>query len=361
MKLGNISQTIVPIPKFYFDKETRTVDLFKSNTTDKKSGKQFLNKRNKSYFRSKDLFTSNCDLNVNNNPRTYSHKFQMSNEQKYIPMYDRFTFLNNAEKKNTYFPGIIDTYKVRKIEAPSNKNEYHNARKFLKMTDLNNFLKKDLRKEIIDNTKNLLDRINVTFDMSRWNDFDTRVTMNKVLQQAYSPITDVIQNTVDSKQDFIKTLSEKSSSLKTISDKAKKNIENNMMQKYFHLNKTVNQITRNKSDLDSLLNKSRTDLLQLKNNNLEPPQYSKEDQKFIEENKIITKRINNSSLYKDFPSKTRMEFQFQKVFPIKRPFSINDDWGAINIEKYKCKKEIFSFLDPMWTRPLHKDAFKLIK
>jgi hypothetical protein len=27
MKLGNISQTIVPVPKFYTDKNTRTVEL----------------------------------------------------------------------------------------------------------------------------------------------------------------------------------------------------------------------------------------------------------------------------------------------------------------------------------------------
>ena len=84
------------------------------------------------------------------------------------------------------------------------------------MTDLNTFLKKDLRKEIIENTKNLLDRINVAYDMNRWNDFDCRTTMNNVLQTAYSPITDMIQNTTDYKEEFLKTLDQKSLSLKKI-------------------------------------------------------------------------------------------------------------------------------------------------
>ena len=56
-----------------------------------------------------------------------------------------------------------------------------------------------------------------------------------------------------------------------------------------------------------------------------------------------------------------MELELKKVFPRKKKFAINDDWGAINIDKYKSKKEIFCCLEPMWTRPLHLDAFKIRK
>ena len=359
MKLGNISQTIVPVPKFFTDKNTRTIDLFKP---DNNKGKKSPNKRSNSYFRSKDLFSTNCDLNINNNPRTFNHEWQGSEHLKYIPIYDRGVYPNNANIKNTYFPNIIDTFKVKKVDAPSNNNDFNNVKKFLKNTDLNNFLKKDLRKEILDNTKNLLDRINVTFDMNKWNEFDSRITMNNVLQTAYSPLIDVIKSTTDYKEDFMKTLDEKSLSLKTISEKTRMSLENNIRNKEKHkMNRTINGIMRNRSDLDVLLNKNRTNLLNLKNNNMEPAEYSKEDQQFIEENKNITKKINKCNLYKNFPAKTRMEFELKKVFPRKKKFAINDDWGAINIDKYKSKKEIFCCLEPMWTRPLHLDAFKIRK
>lgn len=359
MKLGNISQTIVPVPKFFTDKHTRTIDLFKSENN---KSKNTLKKRNNSYFRSKDILSTNCDLNINNNPRTFNHEWQGSEQIKYIPLYDRGIFPSNADMRKTYFPHIIDTFKVKKIDGPSNKNEFNNAKKFLKQTDLNNFLKKDLRKEIIDNTKNLLDRINVTFDMNKWNEFDSRTTMNNVLQPAYSPIIDVIKNTTDYKKDFIKTLYEKSLNLKTIGEKTKTSLENNINKKEKqNMNRTISGIMRNNSDLDILLDKNRTNLLNLKNNNLEPSEYSKEDQKFIEENKNITKKINTCNLYKNFPSKTRMEFEIKKVFPKKKQFSINDDWGAINIDNYKSQKEIFCCLGPIWTRPLHPDAFKIRK
>ena len=186
--------------------------------------------------------------------------------------------------------------------------------------------------------------------------------MNNVLQTAYSPIIDVIQNTTDYKENFMKTLDEKSLNLKTINERTRMNLENNIRNKEKHkMNRTINGIMRNNSDLDILLNKNRSNLLNLKNNNMEPSEYSKEDKKFIEENKNITKNINTCNLYKNFPSKTRMEFELKKVFPRKKQYSINDDWGNINIGNYKSKKEIFCCLDPMWTRPLHIDSFKLRK
>ena len=197
--------------------------------------------------------------------------------------------------------------------------------------------------------------------MNKWNEFDSRITMNNVLQTAYSPIIDIIKNTTDYKEDFLKTLDEKSLGLKNISEKTRMSLENNIKKKEKYMNKTINGMMRNNSDLDILLSKNRTNLLNLKNNNMEPSEYSKEDQQFIEENKNITKKINNCKLYQNFPSKTRMEFELKKVFPRKKKFSINDDWGAINIDNYKSQKEIFCSLDPMWTRPLHRDAFKIRK
>mgnify|MGYP007070219748 FL=1 len=46
--------------------------------------------------------------------------------------------------------------------------------------------------------------------------------------------------------------------------------------------------------------------------------------------------------------------------PKKKKNTEIDEWGVININKYKSKKENFSSLDNMWKRPLHFDAYKII-
>ena len=312
MKLGNISQTIVPVPKFFIDKDTRTIEIFKPRNRFRIKGEK---KRSDSYFRQRDLFSSNCDLNLNHNPRTFTRELEGSEEKKYVPLYDRSNYPSNSEEKNTYFPHIIDTFKVKKIDLPSKKNDFNNVKKFLKNTDLNSLLKKDLRKEIMDNTRNLIDRINVTYDMSQWNGFDCRTTMNLIHQPAYSPIYDVIRKTNSYKEDYMKEINERSLGLKTVSEKTKKSLEKKVRKRQLeHMNKTAYTLWRNNSDLNILLNKNKTSLLQLKKNNREPPKYEKEDQKFINENKNITKKINNFELNKLFPSKTRMEFGIKKVF-----------------------------------------------
>jgi len=359
MKLGNISQTIVPVPKFFIDKDTRTIEIFKPRNRFRIKGEK---KRSDSYFRSRDLFSSNCDLNLNHNPRTFTRELEGSEEKKYVPLYDRSNYPSNSEEKNTYFPHIIDTFKVKKIDLPTKKNDFNNVKKFLKNTDLNSLLKKDLRKEIMDNTRNLIDRINVTYDMSQWNGFDCRTTMNLIHQPAYSPIYDVIRKTNSYKEDYMKEINERSLGLKTVSEKTKKSLEKKVRKRQLeHMNKTAYTLWRNNSDLNILLNKNKTSLLQLKKNNRVPPKYEREDQKFIEENKNITKKINNCELYKLFPSKTRMEFGIKKVFPLRKKFSFEDDWGSIDIDNYKSKRENFHCLAPMWIRPLHVDAFKINK
>ena len=362
MKLGNISQSIVPIPKFFTDKTIRTIEIFKDSDF---TYKKFNNRRKKSYFRSGDLFTSTRDINFSNNPRTVTIFKENSEEKKYIPIYDRSYYANNAEIKETYFPDIINRFKVKPLDVESNKNEYKNLLKYFKSTDFNYFLKPNLRQEIMDNTKNLIDRINITYDLKQWNEFKSRETMNKIFQTAYSPLTDVIQKTKNYKEDFIKILHNKTLGLKTITEKSKM-----ILKRYIKSNdknirsRTIrnNNISKNKSDLDRLLETNKSNLLSLKSNNREPIEYSKESKEFIEQNKSITNSVNDSiKLYKYFPSKTRKEFNLKKIFPRKKKNTTIDDWGVIEIDKYKSKKENFSSLDKIWTRPLHSDAYKIIK
>ena len=123
MKLGNVSQSIIPVPKFFLNK--RSIDLFptyyqtEGNSPWKNSRKLRKNKkiniqnqrnfRHKSYYRTKDILSLNCDLNINLNPRPFTRQSTTDNTKKYIPLYHRNQYKNNAEMKETYFPNIIDT------------------------------------------------------------------------------------------------------------------------------------------------------------------------------------------------------------------------------------------------------------
>ena len=364
MKLGNISQTILPVPKFFTDKEVRTIEIFK--ITDNNKSKVH-NKRKSNYYRQSDLIMSNKDININLNPRTFSNDKDNYDEKRYIPIYDRAYLENNAEKKKTDFPNIINTFRVKKLDRPNNKNEYKNVYKYLQSTNLNHFLKKDLRQEIMDNTKRLIDRINTTYDLNKWNEFNSRTTMNKEFQTAYSPITDAIKEETDYKDEFMKTLYKKSLSLKTITEKSKNLIKKNF-KSYDAKNRfrrkwifnNDNSLSKNKSDLDKLLETNKSNLLNLKINNSEPIEYLKEEKDFLEKNKSVTNSINKYHLYKYFPSMTRMEFELRKIYPKKKKNTLIDEWGVIDINKYKSKKENFSCLNSMWKRPFHSDAYKIV-
>jgi hypothetical protein len=90
---------------------------------------------------------------------------------------------------------------------------------------------------------------------------------------------------------------------------------------------------------------------------------------FIKENEYITKKLNKTKLFSQFPSKTREEFNTKKIFKYKELFKINkpiknliqkEKYGDDNdIDNYSNKSEKNTFYKQMWTRPLHKDAFKL--
>ena len=86
-----------------------------------------------------------------------------------------------------------------------------------------------------------------------------------------------------------------------------------------------------------MLEENKTNLLNLRNTNIEPIDYNLTDTNFIEENKWLTKNNNKGDLYKDFPSITRMEFNEKKLIP-KRKFKIVNI-NLISKEKYRFKKE----------------------
>ena len=408
MKLGNISQTIVPVPNFFVDQKNRTLETFNlyPKTSKNKSGiKKILNlhlnkisslshnsslekrkekseifsgtlskipkfefKKKSNYYRDYDLLTTFYNLNINKNPRNFTRQWIEMNEEKYIPLYYR-NKLNPipTESKKTYFPDIIDLNKPKSVTKKfcglNCCEDYNNYSKYKKKQDILGFLQPNLREELQTDTQNLIDKINMNYDIKKWNKFDTRTTFNKFYQTEYSPIIRSIKNKETLSEKFGKTLRLKALNLSNINNQTKKVIE-----------KSLNNTSENDNDdnLDeekyykTIVQNSGNYLLKLKYNNEENHQYNLSDTKCIEENKFITSKLNKTKLYKDFPSKTREEFNEKKVVKYKSlrknhkylgNILLKDKYG--NEEDMKDRLIQEDYLKTMWKRPLHKDAFKL--
>ena len=381
MKLGNISQTVVQVPKFFINRKYKPMDTFILNTNTEtdikfnpistKVKKHFsmkqkmktelkmdsnlsLENKNKSRrssnFNDRILLTTYYDLNLNNNPRYKGRNLLNLNKEKYLPIYNN-NIIENINNKSQ----INENNKI--------KNSFNSYKKYVENNDINKFLSHDLRKEIMDDTRNLIDKINMNYDLNSWNKFDTRTTLNRFFQTGYSPITNAIKNTPNIRDKFINILNKKAMGLKTINTQVKKN---NIKFFYNKIGNENNNKSNFEKSFDMLLDKNKTNLLKLKYNNTSKLEYNKEDKLFIQENEYITKRLNKTKMYNEFPSKTREEFNVKKIFKSKELFKINKplkhlikkikygddaDLKHFNINK---KKE-----DDMWIRPLHKDAFKL--
>ena len=407
MKLGNISQTIVPVPNFFLYTKTRNIETFNLyNITDtnysnfekrhnkrpislKKNYKTQLDidnpsLNNKSYlpkfsrkrkniFKDKDILTQLYDINYNNNPRKYMEKDLQQNREKYIPIYHTRKYPNLTKIKKSYFPGIVGLnntdYNLQEEKSPKSKialktiQKFRNYEKYKKDIHIENFLSPDLREEIKNNTKNLIDRINMNYDIDRWNEFNSRNTFNRFFQTAYSPLNDVIKSSKGIKDQFTDTLREKALGLRTINNKSKISLENSIY-KEIELQKQ-NSEENYETYLDELITTHRDNLLKLKTNNEPAPKYSSRDKLFIHENKYITKSLNKTKLYEKFPSKTREEFNVKKIIKhkslnrnknIKGNIQLKDKYGTV--ESFNKNKED-NYLELMWKRPLHKDAYKL--
>ena len=344
MKLGNVSQSIIPVPKFFLNH--RTIDLFTSFSKKDplvsaeriiekiKKKKKMKKSRNKSYYRAKDVLAINCDLNINLNPRYMSLQSMSYNTKKYIPLYHRDKYQNNAEAKGTYFPDIIDMNPIKSANVSQMKNQSNlqKYKEYKKKINIEEIINPDLRKDIVSNTNNLLKRINMNYDIKKWGEFDCRTTFNRFHQTAYSPLTDVIKNSVSEKDAFNSTLRQKALTLRTISNKAKESIKRSIQKKDFDTNLSNCEEKINYENKDILLKNSPRDFLRLSYNNCASPQYNKKDKQFVIKNITITNKINKTKLYNGFPSSTREEFN-------KIDFLKNNQFNSTN---YDNKRKVFS-------------------
>ena len=407
MKLGNISQTIVQVPNFFINRKLRSIDTFElhtktesdikfnpnsikkkniplkqkikteldmeSNFSSESTIRNKSKKRRNSNFTDKKILTTYYDMNINNNPRYRARYWINFNKEKFLPVYYTNNVINKTQTSESFFPEIVDMNnpeneikKNKKNDTYQMFNKFYNYKKYKESTDILKLLSPDLRNELMDDTRNLIDRINMNYDLKEWNKFDARTTSNRYFQTEYSPITKVVKNTPSIKDKFIDTLNQKAMGLKTVNNQVKKN---NIKIFYNKIDNENNEDNNRDKSFDILLEKNKSNLLKLKYNNDSKIQYNENDKMFIKEYEYITKKLNKTKMYKAFPSKTREEFNTKKIVKYKDLFKINKPIKKlIKKQKYgddkdfsnnKNKKGENNFLEQMWKRPLHKDAFKL--
>ena len=408
MKLGNISQTIVQVPNFFINRKLRSIDTFElhtrtesdikfnpnsikkkniplkqkikteldmeSNFSSESTIRNKSKKRRNSNFTDKKILTTYYDMNINNNPRYRARYWINFNKEKFLPVYyTNNNVINKTQTSESFFPEIVDMNnpeneikKNKKNDTYQMFNKFYNYKKYKESTDILKLLSPDLRNELMDDTRNLIDRINMNYDLKEWNKFDTRTTSNRYFQTEYSPITKVVKNTPSIKDKFIDTLNQKAIGLKTVNNQVKKN---NIKIFYNKIDNENNEDNNRDKSFDILLEKNKSNLLKLKYNNDSKIQYNENDKMFVKEYEYITKKLNKTKMYKAFPSKTREEFNTKKIVKYKDLFKINKPIKKlIKKQKYgddkdfsnnKNKKGENNFLEQMWKRPLHKDAFKL--
>ena len=355
MKFGNVSQTIVEVPKFFFD-TTKDIDAFKSQynniNTINTSRKHF------SFSNKKNLLFSNLDINLNNNPRI-NNKLDEINKKTYIPIYQRYS--------------TPDCPKNRVLSEEIKNKKYSTRYKIIKTflnykkkMNINEDQGPKLRENIMNNTYNLIEKIKGDYDLTLYSNFDSRSTLNQNLITRYSIFYETIKNKKTEKELFRKVLSNKINSLRTLNPKVKEFIKklNHKKNKYIQDAEDKKNPEKIKKEINKILENTTTNLLKLKYNNKENYGYNEQDQYFIDTHKAITSRINNikkSNLYNGFPSKTRMEFSVTKK-KVLIPKIIFNKFLNQNKDDFNFKKKeivVNTCRNDMWSRPLHEDAFKL--
>jgi len=214
-----------------------------------------------------------------------------------------------------------DIKDAKKNDNERSKTVIQQYKEYKRSTNIEQKINPDLRSDIVHNTENLIKQINMKFDFKRWNEFDSRTTMNLFHQPAYSPLADFNKNNITEKEAFSDTLRQKAIGLKTISNKAKAVIQKNLYENDLEENMNKLKQKNNIKKLKILIENSKNNFLNLNYNNTERPSYNKKDKEFILENKTITKRLNKTKLYHDFPSALKEEFIEKRIYKNKRLFT----------------------------------------
>lgn len=154
MKFGNTSQTSVPVPNLFLNNEINQMETFKVN-------------KGKKYFRERDLFQKTKEINFSNFTRNLTRKHENFNKTKHkIDISSLNNFLNRSNQTTSK---LFDFPK-----GDPNKDSYENFRNFMEKTNISKYTSSDLRGEIKSNINVLIEKINHTYDLDKWQHTDTR-------------------------------------------------------------------------------------------------------------------------------------------------------------------------------------------
>lgn len=321
MKLGNTSQSMVPVPDFFLTRSLKEMETF--HVTNKKK-----------YFREKDLFRLTKDLNLCNNPRNNHRKFEEYNKQKYVPVH----------KLNLWGQRSSSVLSNHSLTAKVQPDSYDNFKAYMYKTNVSNYTNPDLKEEIKNNIGSLLDRINSNFDVKKWTQYDTRTNFINFHTEQVSDLTLYNMNNESEGTKFRNTLRDKVSSLTVVEgsqkEKALKNfskIENHEREKkhkYFH--------TGLENNSDSHLMMSFPSLY---NTGMHPNQSQTfEEQKMRSENKHLYDKYQTTNLFKDFPSPTRSEFSIKRGEKVSYKRKKGNDY-LIDSNKFNASKHSSVFCE----------------
>jgi hypothetical protein len=299
MKLGNTSQSVVPVPNFFYTRSLVDRETFHISTE-------------KRYFREKDLFSKTRDMNFCNNTRNFHRKYEEFNKTKYIP-------IHHQTKAHTH-PDLEELPLRRK--NPFDEKEgtlkpienIKNMKDFIHRTNTMNYTNPELREEIRNNIGNLLDRINSNLNTKKFDEYDTKAIFNKTIEINYTPITLFNLNNESESTKFKNILKRKLESMTTIHEDAK----------FKALKKFESSDKKDSSNFRNIflpvLDKKVT--------------FSDEDQKKI--NSLILKE-NSSEKKIDFLSPTRREYADLRGEKISYRRKLKDN-SLINFNKYNSNK-----------------------
>lgn len=307
MKLGNTSQTQVPVPNFYMTKSVIEMDVFKTKTDMKRT------------FREKDLFRQTKDINLSNNFRNKQKMFEEYNKTKYIAIHKRDNY-------NKLLP------EIQKKPNTSNKylEEYDKFQSYMYKTDISNFTNPNLRENIRSNINSLIERINSNYDMDKWNSISSRPVFQKFTQETYSDVTTYNQNNQTESENFRNTLSEK---LRTMSNFGNEKNKQNIL-------KSFNKITDiNKEKKQGFITALRSTSVY----DTRKCELSSDEQAMQNQNTSVYERFKDTQSFKDFPSPTRTEYS-KKVgekYSFLRRKNVEDN--TIDNEKFDTIKHNAAF------------------
>lgn len=286
IKIGNVSQTIVPVPYFYMTDGHKELETFKLHHRAKP--------KPSTYFTEGAFFKKPLDLNINHNPRFNVQKAHRKNIEKYIPFYKRSKSPFNLESNNTLYSEMMNNSLPQTL-YPALGNE--NSKEFMKTADVNHQFPDYLRNGLMGGTIKEIERLNETYKVKTWRDLNTRINNNRFYDTAPIPITEFINRNKSMKDEFMDTLNDKIGSLKTVNSRAKENIENIQERKRKEVRLDDYSHKAANDYLDQKLDQNRQRLLLMRYKGEFPFNFYEQDQKFLEENAMMTCKTQDPNVY----------------------------------------------------------------